>query len=562
MNSNSLAAGTVLKGRSRSYEIVKTLGQGSFGITYLAKTKVQMSGELGSLSMDMSVAVKEFFMKKINGREGTTVTSGSDDSLFGDYRRKFVREAANLSRLKHPNIVKVLEAFEANGTSYYVMEYINGGSLDDLIARQHGLSEADVVKYVRQIASALVFMHDNKMLHLDLKPGNVMIHDGKAVLIDFGLSKQYDASGEPESSTTVGGGTPGYAPLEQAKHHDGNGFPVTMDVYALGATMFKMLTGERPPEASDILNDGFPFNAFNCSNPGLVGVVEKAMAPMRKQRFQTVREFMAALDGVCSPIHSVAEETEVGIGIGEEPVVTVIEEPAGAVRERSSVRNNAPVNMINGHEYVDLGLSVKWAMCNVGAEKPSDCGDYFAWGEISPKSEYTEENSLTYNKIMGDTPMDVPPVEAPPVRNKLMSFIFGKSKSRSEFKSKPQFNQRDIAGDSRYDAARANWGGSWRLPTKAEIDELLSKCKWEWRSREDHDGYLITGSNGKSIFLPAAGWRNRTLQGDVGKGGFYWCSTPDESCMEDAYGLNFDDGNFGRYWDYRSLGRTVRPVSE
>ena len=562
MNSNSLTAGTVLKGSSYSYEIVKTLGQGSFGITYLAKAKVRMEGSLGSFSSTMYVAIKEFFMKEINGREGTTVTSGSKGGLFDDYRRKFVREATNLSKLKHPNIINVLESFEVNNTCYYVMEYIDGGSLDDMIARQYGLSEAETTKYTLDIASALSFMHSNKMLHLDLKPGNVMIHDGHAVLIDFGLSKQYDASGEPESSTTVGGGTPGYAPLEQANHRDGNGFPVMMDVYALGATMFKMLTGERPPEASDILNDGFPFNAFNCSNSGLVGVVEKAMAPMRKQRFQTVREFLAALEESCSPIHSVAEETEVGIGIGEEPVVTVIEEPAGAVRERSSIRNDAPLNMINGHEYVDLGLSVKWATCNVGAEKPSDCGDYFAWGEISPKSEYTEENSLTYNKIMRDTPMDVPPVEAPPVRNKLMSFIFGKSKSRSESKSKPQFNQRDIAGDSRYDAARANWGGSWRLPTKAEIDELLSKCKWEWTTRDGHTGYLVMGPNGKFIFLPAAGWRNRTLQGNVGEGGFYWCSTPDESCMEDAYGLNFDDGNFGRYLDYRSPGRTVRPVSE
>ena len=228
----------------------------------------------------------------------------------------------------------------------------------------------------------------------------------------------------------------------------------------------------------------------------------------------------------------------------------------------SSAPRIVATGSIRGHDYVDLGLSVKWATCNVGAEKPSDCGDYFAWGEISPKSEYTEENSLTYNKIMRDTPMDVPPVEAPPVRNKLMSFIFGKSKSRSESKSKPQFNQRDIAGDSRYDAARANWGGSWRLPTKAEIDELLSKCKWEWTTRDGHTGYLVMGPNGKFIFLPAAGWRNRTLQGNVGEGGFYWCSTPDESCMEDAYGLNFDDGNFGRYLDYRSPGRTVRPVSE
>ena len=298
MNSNSLTAGTVLKGRSRSYEIVKTLGQGSFGITYLAKTKVQMDGELGSFSSTMYVAIKEFFMKEINGREGTTVTSGSKGGLFDDYRRKFVREATNLSKLKHPNIINVLESFEVNNTCYYVMEYIDGGSLDDMIARQHGLSEADVVKYVRQIASALAFMHDNKMLHLDLKPGNVMINDGHAVLIDFGLSKQYDASGEPESSTTIGSGTPGYAPLEQANHRDGNGFPVTMDVYALGATMFKMLTGKRPPEATNILNEGFPVSELSdCEvSSHTVMAVEKAMAPVKKKRYPNVTAFLKGLE--------------------------------------------------------------------------------------------------------------------------------------------------------------------------------------------------------------------------------------------------------------------------
>ncbi|MCD8303544.1 MAG: hypothetical protein LUC86_01770, partial [Prevotellaceae bacterium] len=124
---------------------------------------------------------------------------------------------------------------------------------------------------------------------------------------------------------------------------------------------------------------------------------------------------------------------------------------------------------INGHEYVDLGLSVKWATCNVGGSYPSVYGDYYAWGETSTKSSYDEDNCKTYNVSMGS-----------------------------------------IAGNSSYDAARANWGGTWRLPTADEIDELIDKCDWEWTTRGGHAGYKVTGPNGNSIFLPAAGWRYGT----------------------------------------------------
>ena len=289
---NTLTQGILLHGKSYSYSIEKVLGQGSFGITYLASVKMQ--GALGSIDAKVKVAVKEFFMKEINGREGTTVTSGSKGGLFADYRKKFVREATNLSKLQHPNIIKVLECFEANNTVYYTMEYLEDGSLDELISRKHGLSEAEAVRFARQIANALSYMHEHKVLHLDLKPSNIMLNNGNAVLIDFGLSKQYDASGNPESSTTVGAGTPGYAPIEQSSYRDGKGFPVTMDIYALGATMYKMLTGERPPDASDVLNDGLPDKPASVSSEVWAAIIA-AMEPMHKNRPQTVQEWKAIL---------------------------------------------------------------------------------------------------------------------------------------------------------------------------------------------------------------------------------------------------------------------------
>ena len=177
------------------------------------------------------------------------------------------------------------------------------------------------------------------------------------------------------------------------------------------------------------------------------------------------------------------------------------------------------VQEINGHEYVDLGLSVKWATCNVGANKPEDYGNYYAWGETSTKSSYTESNSKTYGKQMND-----------------------------------------IKGNSQYDAARANWGGTWRLPTKAELEELENKCTWTWTTQNGVKGCKVTGPNGNSIFLPAAGDRDGPSLYNAGGSGDYWSSTPDDS--DYAYRLGFGSGGQLVFWRNRYRGRSVRPVSE
>ena len=171
----------------------------------------------------------------------------------------------------------------------------------------------------------------------------------------------------------------------------------------------------------------------------------------------------------------------------------------------------------NSHEYVDLGLSVKWATCNVGASKPEDYGDYFAWGEKSKKTKYTENNSKTYGKSMGD-----------------------------------------IKGNSKYDVARANWGGKWRMPTKAEMQELIDKCTWTWITQNGERGYKITGPNGNSIFLPAAGICSGS---SFYSNGAYWSSTPYPDSGSARY-LYFDSSSHCVYIDNRYDGRSVRPVLE
>ncbi|MBQ4520673.1 MAG: DUF1566 domain-containing protein [Bacteroidaceae bacterium] len=182
------------------------------------------------------------------------------------------------------------------------------------------------------------------------------------------------------------------------------------------------------------------------------------------------------------------------------------------------------------HEAVDLGLSVKWATCNVSASSPEEYGDYFAWGETKPKSSYYSDNSTTY------------------------------SLSTSELQS------RGIIGSdgnltAAYDAATANWGGSWRMPTLDEMKELLNNCTWTWTTQNGVKGYKVTGPNGNSIFLPAAGYRDGTDLNGVGSYGGYWSATPDSNSGS-AFALYFLSGYFG--WNYigPKHGRAVRPVSE
>ena len=286
----TLCIGTTLQ--NGKYTIVKELGHGSFGITYQATTDVALNGKLGNMNVKVNVAIKEFFMPDLNNRavDGSTV-EGTKNTLVVDYRRKFRREAENLARLHHAGIVKVLEIFDENNTTYYVMEYIEGENLDKYIMRRGHLDENETKVVVCEIASALEYMHKYRMLHLDLKPKNIM-HDsnGRVKLIDFGLSKQYTAEGEPESSTSIGMGTPGYAPIEQANYHQDGTFPVTLDIYAFGATIYKMLTGQTPPHASDLLEDGFPEMMFRNLGVSehMIGCVKKAMGPTKKSRYQTV----------------------------------------------------------------------------------------------------------------------------------------------------------------------------------------------------------------------------------------------------------------------------------
>ena len=277
--------------RDGTYRILKKLGQGSFGITYLAE----------HTKLGKKVAIKEFFMKDVNSRtDDGSITGITDGSFSYNYGQKFKREALNLAKLEHPNIVRVTDCFDENSTFYYVMDFIEGENLNDYL-KSHTVSENEATAIIKDVASALTYMHDqHHMLHLDLKPGNIMrrASDGHIFLIDFGLSKHYNNDGQPETSTTIGLGTSGYAPIEQGNQARGGEFRPTIDVYALGATLYKLLTGETPPAASDVLaNEQLLSNKLNKKgiSQSVTDLVMEAMEPVAKKRIPTVSEFSRRL---------------------------------------------------------------------------------------------------------------------------------------------------------------------------------------------------------------------------------------------------------------------------
>ena len=203
----------------------------------------------------------------------------------------------------------------------------------------------------------------------------------------------------------------------------------------------------------------------------------------------------------------------------------------------SSIEENG-VGKHKVHEYVDLGLpsGLKWATCNVGATTPEEYGDYFAWGEVEPKETY---NWSTYKYGAG--------------YDQLTKYC------SDSYYGKDGFIDTKTVLDPEDDAATANWGSAWRMPTEAEQDELRNNCTWDWTIQNGVNGYKVTGPNGNSIFLPAA--RYVYDSGFVGSNGLYWSSSLDTDGPDYACGVGFNSDRV--YWNSRGnrfYGCAVRPV--
>lgn len=293
----ALQKGFRLQSKDRDYEIVSILGAGSFGITYLATAKVP----IGNITTTIRFAIKEHFMSAscFRGDDGATVhTVPSAKADVIDSRADFITEANRLKKLclKSRNIVSVNETFEANGTAYYIMEFLDGGNPSKC-------SETEAVSIVTQIADALNTIHNEHVLHLDLKPDNIVLktndkNETYPVLIDFGISKHFDSKGRPTSSLGAKGASSGYAPQEQ--YAGVSEFSPKYDIYALGALLFYLCTGKNPPDAFKISpnQQELKKELEGKVSPNIEKTILNAMKPSAIERTPTVGQFCDDLMGI------------------------------------------------------------------------------------------------------------------------------------------------------------------------------------------------------------------------------------------------------------------------
>ena len=654
-----LKSGYLLQGGK--YKIIKPLGQGGFGITYLAEQTL----------MERKVCIKEFFMKEYCDRNEATsqVSLGTTNNkaMMEKYQEKFLKEARLIARLDHPNIIRIHDVFTENNTAYYVMDYIEGKNLNDIVKERGALPESEALGYIIPICEGLEYVHSHNINHLDIKPGNILVRksDNRPILIDFGMSKQYDEAGDQTSSTPIGISA-GYAPLEMYQVGGVSSFSPQTDIYELGATLYRLVTGKVPPTASDVMNEGLPEMPAGIS-AATKTAIEKAMEFRKKNRPESISSFLSLLKTVNETIpendatvflNTVLTDSEETFIVPENVKKAELENANDSVAEKQgrdhrqeyeqvkaeresiaaekmkkeaedqhqeemrlerekaeaerkliaekkareeadylrnealrkereraesekkskmrgwifagigaailllivfvfsnqnngdneywytdsvsgntsqSVQPNNPTKTIsgsiNGHDYVDLGLSVKWATCNVGASSPYDYGSYFAWGETSPKSDFTWESYK-------------------------WGYASGRLKKYGSADNKTSLEISD-------DVAHINWGGAWRMPTFAEWEELYYGCTWSWTVQDGKNGYRVTGMDGNSIFLPAAGMYYDLDLNRAGVAGYYWSSTRTESQPYIAYSIDFESSGINpNPGSMRYSGLSVRPVIE
>ena len=296
-NPQALVPGTMISSGKIEYVIKGILGAGAFGITYLATGQIK----IGNVSFEVPFAIKEHFMQScFRDKDGTRVlytpSSKNDVELS---RKDFLTEAKRLQQLctKTKYIVNVNETFETNGTAYYVMEYLSGGTIK-------AYSKSQAIEYMLNLSEAVKVLHDHKVLHMDIKPSNVMLkkdddtHELYPVLIDFGITKHFDSNGRPTTDPKSKGASNGFAPIEQ--YDDIKSFAPTIDIYALGATCYFLLTGKNPPSASKLCYD-MSMLRVELENIGckeFVPFIAKSMSPNYRDRHRDIREFIEGLNSI------------------------------------------------------------------------------------------------------------------------------------------------------------------------------------------------------------------------------------------------------------------------
>ena len=467
-----LSIGAMLMGGH--YRVECYLASGGFGSTYLAQ----------DVSFDEQVVIKEFFLKGVSGRVGDTVTVTLDVNrpLFESQLNKFLKEARRLRKLDHVNVVRVHDLFQENGTAYYVMDYIDGESLTARVKRDGAMSEAEVRQYLPQLLDALETVHNNDILHLDLKPGNIMVDkSGRLRLIDFGASKQTSADGTATTTTGLAY-TPGFAAPEQV-HGQLDRVGAWTDLYALGATLYYLLSAQTPPDANDIYDD--PDEAFrfpSTVSPSMCGFVKWLMQPGYRKRPQSVAAVRQHLPVAAAAAPVIEEATRPA------PFATRMAPPTGAApqyaalhhlyNEEATVVNKSsglrPVPVVGGKTFTANGVSftmvpVKGGTFDMGATPEQE----------NPDSDEKPVHSVTLSDYMiGQTQ----------VTQELWQAVMGSNPSNFKGVNLPVENVSWNNCKKFIERLNAYTGLRFRLPTEAE---------WEFAARGGNNSrhFQYSGSN-------------------------------------------------------------------
>ena len=350
----ALTKGTILRhssmlGEESVYTIEKVLGQGGFGITYLAS----MTIKIGHTPHKILFAIKEFFVKGQCWRESSNPQmkySPAAKTEIDECKKDFVDEANRLNKIcsENINIVNVNEVFEANDTAYYVMEYLSGDSLRDKILKNKGpFSETDALSMIIPIAESVEYLHDQyKLLHCDISPDNIMLRDNgdgylTPVLIDFGESLHFNSKGELTTTHNAIGAKEGYAPQEQ--YRGVTSFDPQIDVYALAATLFYLLTGHRPISSFDITKDYIEREFPSALSSDVRRAILHGMEKEKANRTASVTDFINELGGASQEPPAITDELPIGFRLHNEgkvyQIVSVVAKGSYYIRYKATREN-------------------------------------------------------------------------------------------------------------------------------------------------------------------------------------------------------------------------------
>lgn len=493
----TLPIGAKLHSPKRTYAIEKVLGQGGFGITY----KVSANLKVDNVTIRTHFAIKEFFMSEACERDehNSICYSSPVKDKVEESRKDFLAEAQRLNKisLEHPNIIHVNEVFEANNTVYYVMEYLDAGSLRDYVRKQGALSEQEALAIMVPIMQAVEYLHQHKMSHLDVKPDNVMLKEDPEtgetipVLIDFGLSKHYDKNGKPTSTVRVSGFSDGYAPVEQ--YTGIYFFTPQADVYALAATLYYALVGKDPVIASEQTEEKILKNLPKGISDSVKKTILSSMKMQKEERCPSVSIMLADLSA------------------------SSVENAQNEQNENLTKKSNETQVIKKTHK--KHSMRIAWSVAGIIGLVAVVWMAIMVFRDILPLSSFNEElaipvNSNVYVELvkveagsfnMGATPeMENPDEDEKPIHRVTLTnnYYIGKYEvTQALWQAVMGSNPSCFKGDD-LPVERVSWndcqdfisklnamtGKHFRLPTEAE---------WEYAARGGNKsrGYQYSGSN-------------------------------------------------------------------